>query len=112
MLALTRIMLPESLIPATTALGTLDSRGREKGMLSGANVVMPNLSPMNVRKKYLLYDNKAYTGSEAAESLDSLRKSMGKEGFEVVVERGDHIGMKLGEYKNTEIVTMGEMQNV
>jgi len=112
MLALTRIMLPESLIPATTALGTLDSRGREKGMLSGANVVMPNLSPMNVRKKYLLYDNKAYTGSEAAESLDSLRKSMGKEGFEVVVERGDHIGMKLREYKNTEIVKMGEMHNV
>jgi biotin synthase len=112
MLALTRIMLPESLIPATTALGTLDSRGREKGMLSGANVVMPNLSPMNVRKKYLLYDNKAYTGSEAAESLDSLRKSMSKEGFEVVVERGDHIGMKLREYKNTEIVKMGEMHNV
>ena len=105
MVALTRLMLPEALIPATTALGTLDSKGREKGMLSGANVVMPNLSPMDVRKKYLLYDNKAYTGSEAAESLNSLKKSMGEAGFEVVVDRGDHIGM-VGK------AMRGEMQNV
>lgn len=99
MLALTRLMLPKALIPATTALGTLDSKGREKGMLSGANVVMPNLSPMDVRKKYLLYDNKAYTGSEAAESLNSLRKSMGEAGFEVVVDRGDHIGNTKDSYE-------------
>jgi biotin synthase len=112
MLALTRIMLPKSLIPATTALGTLDSRGREKGMLSGANVVMPNLSPKDVRKKYLLYDNKAFTGSEAAESLNSLKRSMGEAGFEVVVDRGDHIGMELSADHNTEIVKKGEMQHV
>lgn len=100
LLAITRLMLPESLIPATTALGTLDPGGREKGMLSGANVVMPNLSPMDVRKKYLLYDNKAFTGSEAAESLESLKRSMGKAGFEVVVDRGDHIGSMKGEILN------------
>ncbi|MBO1266364.1 [FeFe] hydrogenase H-cluster radical SAM maturase HydE [Proteiniclasticum sp. SCR006] len=90
LLALIRIMLPDALIPATTSLGTVDGKGREKGVLSGANVVMPNLSPMSVRKKYILYDNKAYTGSEAAESLHLLKESMGKIGFEVVVNRGDH----------------------
>lgn len=94
MLSLIRIMLPDALIPATTSLGTVDVKGREKGILSGANVVMPNLSPMNVREKYKLYDNKAYTGSEAAESLNLLRGSMEKIGYKVVVERGDHNSRK------------------
>lgn len=91
MLALIRIMLPEALIPATTSLGTVDAAGREQGILSGANVVMPNLSPLSVRKKYMLYDNKAYTGSEAAESLHLLKESMETIGFQVVVDRGDHL---------------------
>jgi len=90
MLSLIRIMLPDALIPATTSLGTVDVKGREKGILSGANVVMPNLSPKDVREKYKLYDNKAYTSLEAAESLDFLKESMEKIGYEVVVERGDH----------------------
>ena len=94
MLSLIRIMLPDALIPATTSLGTVDENGREKGVLSGANVVMPNLSPMNVREKYMLYDDKAYTGSEAAESLDLLKESMEKIGYEVVVDRGDHKSRK------------------
>ncbi|MBM7563014.1 [FeFe] hydrogenase H-cluster radical SAM maturase HydE [Fusibacter tunisiensis] len=96
MLALIRIMLPSALIPATTSLGTVDVKGREKGVLSGANVIMPNLSPMNVRNKYLLYDNKAYTGSEAAESLENLRKDMELIGHQVVVHRGDFIAIREG----------------
>jgi len=91
LLALIRLMLPEALIPATTSLGTIDPMGRELGMEAGANVVMPNLSPMDVREKYLLYDNKAYTGSEAAESLSLLKSSMAARGFQVVVHRGDPV---------------------
>lgn len=94
MLSIIRLMLPESLIPATTSLGTVDGQGREKGMLSGANVVMPNLSPKDVRSKYLLYDNKAFTGSEAAESLGMLRSSMLEIGYQVVVDRGDPAAVK------------------
>ena len=67
MVALTRLFLPQALIPATTALGTISSTDREKGLLAGANVVMPNLSPKDVRKLYALYDNKICTGDEAAE---------------------------------------------
>lgn len=91
LLALIRIMLPYALIPSTTSLGTVDSKGREKGILAGANVIMPNLSPTTVRKKYLLYDNKAFTGSEAAESLEKLKKDMMEIGYQVVVDRGDFI---------------------
>ena len=91
LLSLVRLLLPNVLLPATTALGTIDPRGRERGVLAGANVVMPNLSPENVREKYLLYDNKIHTGKEAAECLDALRASMGEIGYEVVVDRGDYI---------------------
>ena len=89
MLGLLRLMLPKVLLPATTALGTIAENGRELGILAGANVVMPNLSPTSVREKYLLYDNKAYTGDEAAESVEHLRKQMKNIGYEVVVSRGD-----------------------
>ncbi len=83
-------MLPNVLLPATTALGTIDSEGREKGILAGANVVMPNLSPKNVRKKYLLYDNKICTGDEAAECILCMKRRMQSMGYEVVVSRGDY----------------------
>ena len=89
MLGLVRLVLPGVLLPATTALGTIAPEGREKGILAGANVVMPNLSPEEVRKKYLLYDNKLCTGDEAAESLEKLKKSMEAIGYEIVVDRGD-----------------------
>ncbi len=89
LLSLIRIMLPETLIPSTTSLSSVDECGREKGILSGANVIMPNLSPMDVRKKYLLYDHKAYIGDEAAESLENLKVSMKKIGYVVVIHRGD-----------------------
>lgn len=89
MLGLLRLMLPNVLLPATTALGTIDPLGREKGILAGANVIMPNLSPMSQRKKYLLYDNKISTGDESAQSKKNLEKSMKKIGYDVVVARGD-----------------------
>lgn len=91
MLALIRLLLPGVLLPSTTALGTIDPAGRELGILAGANVIMPNLSPPEVREKYLLYDNKSCQGEEAAEGLEDLKKSMDKIGCRIVVDRGDYI---------------------
>ena len=88
-LALCRIMLPRVLMPATTALGTVEAEGRKLGVLAGCNVIMPNLSPLEVRKKYMLYDNKAGTGLTAAEGVAMLRQQMEEIGYEVVVGRGD-----------------------
>lgn len=92
LLSLIRILKPTVLLPATTALGTIDPRGREKGILAGANVVMPNLSPTNVRKKYELYDNKICTGDEAAECRSCLSNRMKTIGCELVTYRGDAPG--------------------
>ncbi len=91
LLSLTRIMLPNALIPSTTALGSTAEDGRIKGVLAGCNIVMPNLSPQNVRKNYMLYNNKAGTESDAEESLNQLRDQMQSIGRKVVVDRGDHI---------------------
>ncbi|NLM11688.1 MAG: [FeFe] hydrogenase H-cluster radical SAM maturase HydE [Clostridiaceae bacterium] len=90
LLGIIRLMLPDVLLPATTALGTIHPKGRELGILAGANVVMPNLSPVNVRHKYLLYDNKICTGDEAAECLCCMRNRMESVGYHVTVSRGDH----------------------
>ena len=90
-LSLCRIMLPTVLLPATTALGTIAADGREQGVLAGANVIMPNLSPTAVRKKYMLYDNKICTGDESAQCRSCIEKRMESIGYEVVVSRGDHI---------------------
>ena len=89
LLSIIRLIHPKILLPATTALGTIMNGGREKGILSGANVVMPNLSPISVRKKYMLYNGKISTGDEAAEAVNNLALSMKKIGFEVVTDRGD-----------------------
>ena len=89
LLSILRIIQPNLLLPATTALGTLDPQGREKGILSGANVVMPNLSPVSVRKKYLLYDNKICTGEESAQCRGCLAQRMDAIGYELVIDRGD-----------------------
>lgn len=91
MLGLLRLMLPSVLLPATTALGTIDPKGREKGISAGANVVMPNLSPINVRDKYMLYDNEICTGDEAAECLNCMKQRMQSIGYQIVVSRGDYI---------------------
>lgn len=92
MLGLIRLTLPDVLLPATTALGTLDPQGREKGISFGANVLMPNLSPSDVKKKYLLYDNKICTGDEAARCIECLKARIKKTGCEIVTDRGDHKG--------------------
>jgi len=89
LLSIIRLIKPNILLPATTALGTVKNDGREKGILSGANVIMPNLSPLSVRKKYALYDGKISTGDESAQSLYNLKKSMNSIGYTVVVSRGD-----------------------
>lgn len=91
-LSIVRLLLPNVLLPATTALATIDGDGRIKGMNAGCNVVMPNLSPMEDRSKYLLYDNKASSGEEAAESLRALREHLAAAGYEVVIDRGDYKG--------------------
>ena len=89
LLSVIRILLPEVLLPATTALGTLDPQGREKGLAAGANVVMPNLSPLKNRKQYELYDNKICTGEEAAECIGDLERRVAGAGYRLVSERGD-----------------------
>lgn len=91
MLALVRLMLPMALLPSTTALGTIDPQGREKGFTAGANVVMPNLSPVNVRGDYSLYDNKICTGDEAAQCIGCLRKRIEKAGYVMDMGRGDSL---------------------
>lgn len=90
LLAMLRVLLPTALLPATTAVGTLDPLGREKALKAGANVVMPNLSPTDVRKKYLLYDNKICTGDEAAECRFCIQGRVERAGFRLTVSRGDH----------------------
>ncbi len=89
MIAYLRLMLPYALIPSTTALGTIDEQGRERGILAGANVVMPNLSPVEVRSNYQLYDDKICTGDEAAECRFCMERRMNSIGYQVVVSRGD-----------------------
>lgn len=91
LLSIVRLIKPTILLPSTTALGTIDKEGREKGILSGGNVVMPNLSPLSVRKKYMLYEGKISTDEEAAENLARLKEKISAIGFEVVTERGDFI---------------------
>ena len=89
LLSIIRLILPYVLLPATTALGTIHPKGREMGILAGANVVMPNLSPVSVRKKYELYDNKICTGDEAAECRSCLSKRIQSVGYELCTDRGD-----------------------
>lgn len=93
-LSILRLMFPKVLLPATTALGTIDPLGREKGVLAGANVVMPNLSPTGVRRDYLLYDGKICTGDEAAECRICMERRMEKIGYKVVTGRGDFSGFQ------------------
>lgn len=91
LLSIFRLMLPDALIPATTALATLAPNGRERGILAGANVVMPNLSPPAQRAKYSLYDNKASMGAEAAEGVNRLEEELKSIGYEISKERGDYV---------------------
>ena len=90
LLSIIRLIHPKILLPATTALGSIEENGREKGIMAGANVVMPNLSPYNYRKKYELYNNKLYGNAESAQAIDDLKKRMSAIGYEIVVDRGDY----------------------
>lgn len=89
MLAIVRLLLPKVLLPATTALASINPKGREMGLKAGGNVIMPNLSPMVVRRKYSLYDNKAYILEEDAKYRNMIDKNLKKVGFEIVDSRGD-----------------------
>lgn len=101
MLALLRLMVPKAMLPATTALGSIDPLGREKGLKAGANVVMPNLSPKQVRDKYALYDGKICTGDEAAECRNCIERIINLSGYKVEIGRGDSVikkeQMKVGD---------------
>lgn len=99
LLSLLRIMEKKVLLPSTTALGTIHPRGRELGILAGANVVMPNLSPVSVRKKYALYDHKICTGEEAAECRGCLNARVESIGYQIVTERGDYPGACISQGK-------------
>ncbi len=88
-IAILRLLSPRLLLPATTALGSIHPAGRERGILAGANVVMPNLSPAEQRGKYSLYDNKLYTGDESAEGMKLLKDKLGSIGYKITVGRGD-----------------------
>lgn len=90
LLSIIRLIHPNILLPSTTALGTILDGGREKGILAGANVVMPNLSPISVRKKYMLYNGKISTGDESAEAVKNLAGRMKSIGYEIVNDRGDY----------------------
>lgn len=94
LLSLIRIMLPEALLPATTAVNTLAQEGREQAVLHGANVVMPNLSPASVREKYMLYDGKNSSGAEAAEGFQEMKARMEHIGYHTAVSRGDKYSRK------------------
>ncbi|MGL4107651.1 [FeFe] hydrogenase H-cluster radical SAM maturase HydE [Clostridium sp. LP20] len=90
-LAITRLLLPNVLLPATTALGSINPIGRELGIKAGGNVVMPNLSPTSVREKYSLYNGKICTGDEAAECRMCIEGRINRAGFKIEVSRGDNI---------------------
>ncbi|MGL5051601.1 MAG: [FeFe] hydrogenase H-cluster radical SAM maturase HydE [Fusobacteriaceae bacterium] len=94
LLAVIRLLLPDVLLPATTALGTIDPEGREKGFRAGANVIMPNLSPMECREKYSLYKGKVFLGNESAQEKIKIEKSVIEAGFEPILKRGDNVRWK------------------
>ena len=91
LLSVIRIIKPNILLPATTALATAENDGTEAGILAGANVIMPNLSPIDARKKYSLYNGKLFEGAQSAENLEELKEKMKKIGYEIVCDRGDII---------------------
>lgn len=91
LISILRLEFPKAMLPSTTALGTSMNDGREKGLIFGANVVMPNITPICYRENYTLYDNKLSTGAESVEGLDELCRRIEAAGFEPEFSRGDHI---------------------
>ncbi|MDR1658491.1 MAG: [FeFe] hydrogenase H-cluster radical SAM maturase HydE [Deltaproteobacteria bacterium] len=103
LLGIIRLLEPRVLLPATTALGTISPTGRELGVMAGANVVMPNLSPVGVRKKYLLYDNKICTGDEAAECRFCIQRRMANIGYHIAISRGDHAALQFQTSRESQV---------
>ena len=95
--AILRLALPQALIPSTTAMASLSPDGRLRGILAGANVVMPNLSPTDTRKQYALYDNKAALGAESAQGIQKLADELATIGYHIEWSRGDHPNAKQAE---------------
>ena len=91
MLSLVRLLDPHVLLPSTTALGTADENGQIRGLDAGANVIMPNITPMDARRKYSIYDNKKISGDEAAENLGDLKAELEAHGYIAALERGDYL---------------------
>lgn len=104
LISILRLMFPYALIPATTALGTIHPQGRELGLKAGANVVMPNLSPVSVRKLYSLYENKICTGEEAAQCRGCLERRVSSAGYQIVTAIGN---AKRSQMKNDNTGTTG-----
>jgi biotin synthase len=63
-LAVARVMLPFTHFPATTALGSIDPEGRQRALKCGANVVMPNITPVRYKRLYEIYPNKICVSEE------------------------------------------------
>ncbi len=89
-LALTRLLLPEVLLPATTALANIDNKGLQKGLKAGANVIMPNLTPSFAREKYEIYRGKSNVSDEATEYMEQIKYIVGQAGHQIDMSRGDH----------------------
>ena len=90
LISLLRLRFPNALIPATTALATLSDDGTQRAIYAGANVVMPNVTPLHCRAKYAIYDNKKSNGSESAQQLDLLTVKLDKIGYYIDFSRGDY----------------------
>ena len=111
LLSIIRLIHPPVLLPATTALGTIHPLGREMGIQAGANVVMPNLSPVTVRDKYMLYDNKICTGEESAQCRGCLDSRMRSIGYRLVTDRGDvKTGRQAGRQGTVLCLSMADKQ--
>lgn len=94
LIAILRLLLPDVLLPATTALVTLDPNSRNLAFRAGANVIMPNISPLSSRKKYTLYNGKAFLGDEAGEEMEIIIKHIKEAGFIPVLSKGDNVRWK------------------
>lgn len=103
MLAMARLFVPDALMPATTAMGTLDPQGREKALSAGANVMMPNLSPLKVREKYALYENKICMGDEALHCRNCIEMRITASGYKIELSRGDHCNFTSTPEKGTTL---------
>jgi len=95
MIATTRLVLKDVNIASTTALQALDSMGREKGLRFGANVMMPLMTPQNVRENYLLYPGKPGLQDDSLTCHNNLVESIKSIGRDVEIDKwGDSLHFK------------------